>query len=233
MDVREIQEALKKQGYDPGPIDGKPGRLTAAAVKAFQKDRGLKVDGIVGEQTANALSASTPVPATSSLRPPVPTWMAEAYSLLGTREIAGRASNKTILEWADNLDIHYPSDDVPWCGLFVAHCIGSALPGERLPENPLGARSWLQFGSSCTPTVGGVLVFWRESRNGWKGHVGFYRSEDDNSYHVLGGNQSDSVSIAIIAKNRLLDARWPNSVQKPSTGAVRDTVQGLRSTNEA
>ena len=52
-----LQEILFSQGYDLGPcgIDGNFGRKTRAAVKAFQADRGLKADGIVGPMTYGKL----------------------------------------------------------------------------------------------------------------------------------------------------------------------------------
>ena len=49
--VRDIQLALKRQGYDPGPIDGKMGAQTKAAIKAFQRSHGLEPDGVVGRKT--------------------------------------------------------------------------------------------------------------------------------------------------------------------------------------
>ena len=70
----------------------------------------------------------------------------------------------------------------------------------------------MKFGDEVTPQFGSTLVFWRESRESFKGHVGFYWAEDDLNYHVLGGNQSDSVSVARVRKSRLLGARWPKSV---------------------
>lgn len=39
---------------------------------------------------------------------------------MGTKEAQGSRNNAAILDWAKDLDIHYPGDDVPWCGLFVA-----------------------------------------------------------------------------------------------------------------
>lgn len=54
-DVRAVQEALKLLGYDPGPIDGIFGPRTDAAVRAFQRAKGLGVDGIVGPKTRAAL----------------------------------------------------------------------------------------------------------------------------------------------------------------------------------
>jgi len=49
--VRELQQALKGLGYDPGSIDGQFGARTEAAVKAFQRARGIAADGIVGDVT--------------------------------------------------------------------------------------------------------------------------------------------------------------------------------------
>jgi N-acetyl-anhydromuramyl-L-alanine amidase AmpD len=70
MNVAEIQRALLARGYDPGPVDGDLGPKTRAAVKAFQKDHGLKVDGIVGPVTLGALAAVTPGVAVKSPSPP-------------------------------------------------------------------------------------------------------------------------------------------------------------------
>jgi peptidoglycan hydrolase-like protein with peptidoglycan-binding domain len=50
-EVRDLQEAMKALGHDPGPIDGVFGEATEAAVKAFQQENGITVDGIVGEPT--------------------------------------------------------------------------------------------------------------------------------------------------------------------------------------
>lgn len=57
-DVTSIQEALTICGFNPGKIDGKLWPNTVAAIKAFQKEAGLSVDGIVGEDTAAGLAES-------------------------------------------------------------------------------------------------------------------------------------------------------------------------------
>lgn len=46
--VRELQEYLRDQGYNPGTIDGVFGRQVVAAVKAFQQNHGLNSDGVFG-----------------------------------------------------------------------------------------------------------------------------------------------------------------------------------------
>lgn len=54
--VEEIQELLKASGYYTGAIDGIFGPETETAVKNFQKSFQLKVDGIVGTKTYEALA---------------------------------------------------------------------------------------------------------------------------------------------------------------------------------
>jgi peptidoglycan hydrolase-like protein with peptidoglycan-binding domain len=52
--VTGLQTGLKKYSTlatDPGPVDGDFGPRTEAAVKAYQQDRVVHVDGIVGDQT--------------------------------------------------------------------------------------------------------------------------------------------------------------------------------------
>jgi peptidoglycan hydrolase-like protein with peptidoglycan-binding domain len=52
--VTALQQGLKKYSTpatDPGLVDGDFGPKTKAAVKAYQQDRAVHVDGIVGDQT--------------------------------------------------------------------------------------------------------------------------------------------------------------------------------------
>ena len=52
--VTALQKGLRKYSTpatDPGAVDGDFGPKTEAAVKAYQRDRGVQVDGIVGDQT--------------------------------------------------------------------------------------------------------------------------------------------------------------------------------------
>ncbi len=58
-EVRQIQLRLRDTGFYKGSIDGVFGSQTLAAVKAYQADRGLTADGIVGPQTLAKLGLST------------------------------------------------------------------------------------------------------------------------------------------------------------------------------
>lgn len=53
--VKSLQQQLAAAGFNPGPIDGIFGAKTRSAVIAFQRARGLAVDGIAGPQTLGAL----------------------------------------------------------------------------------------------------------------------------------------------------------------------------------
>ena len=54
--VSQLQQELTALGYYQGAIDGGYGEFTQAAVRAFQSDRGLVVDAIVGPSTWDALT---------------------------------------------------------------------------------------------------------------------------------------------------------------------------------
>ena len=53
--VKKIQMALKRAGFDPGGIDGEMGPKTKQAITAFQRSRGLRPDGVIGEKTLREL----------------------------------------------------------------------------------------------------------------------------------------------------------------------------------
>lgn len=55
--VADLQDALARSRHDPGPPDGAFGPRTADAVRAFQRQRDLTVDGLVGPQTLGELTA--------------------------------------------------------------------------------------------------------------------------------------------------------------------------------
>lgn len=161
-------------------------------------------------------------------------WMDVAKSLVGTKESPGSANSATIISWAKGLGgwigQYYTKDEIPWCGLFVAHCMRKA--GLSFSQSSLSARAWANWGQKCEPQYGAVLVFSREGG----GHVGFYHSESKTHYRVLGGNQRDQVTDdALIDKSRLLVACWPSEVPLPGKGGkvVAEKLKGINSRNES
>lgn len=143
-----------------------------------------------------------------------------ALAEYGTREVVGKGSSKTIIGWRDELNqagikiTGYSDDDIPWCGLFAAIVTyrRKKIAAEVVKE-PLWARNWAKYGHHVsTAMLGDILVFQRGSG----GHVGFYIAEDRTAYHVLGGNQSNAVTIARVAKNRCIAVRRPPYVTVPA-----------------
>lgn len=78
--VKSLQEQLIRLGY-PLPkygADGDFGKETEAAVKAFQMDKGLKADGVVGAKTYAALDKAKPMQLYVVTIPHLPKHEAEA-----------------------------------------------------------------------------------------------------------------------------------------------------------
>jgi putative chitinase len=61
-EVIHLQSKLKTLGFDPGTIDGDFGPKTTTAVKAFQTSKSLTADGVVGQQTLDALGLTVAAP---------------------------------------------------------------------------------------------------------------------------------------------------------------------------
>jgi len=161
----------------------------------------------------------------------LPKIVTEGLNLLGTTEKPGSANNQLILSWAKEcgIDKVYGSDSIPWCGLFATVVVKRT--GRYPVKSPLWARSWANWGEPSTnASLGDVLVF----KRGSGGHVGFYIAEDAECYHVLGGNQSDAVTIARIRKDRCIAVRMPKyNIRPASAKPYVVNVSGKISTDEA
>jgi peptidoglycan hydrolase-like protein with peptidoglycan-binding domain len=140
-DVSGLQQMLIDKGYDLGDTgaDGKFGPRTAAAVKQFQTDFGLQVDGIAGDQTMSALNR-----AQGGARPTVgaPGGMPAASPATG-----GRGDGNTELQrrrgYQDGLDAARPpaSNNVPPTRFNPSGTVDGpgqrARPGGTINPNPL------------------------------------------------------------------------------------------------
>ncbi len=62
--IKEVQQALKDKGFDPGPVDGKNGSATKAALKKYQAQQNLTADGRIGPKTLDSLGVKEAEPAT-------------------------------------------------------------------------------------------------------------------------------------------------------------------------
>jgi peptidoglycan hydrolase-like protein with peptidoglycan-binding domain len=68
-EIRSAQQALKDKGLNPGPIDGRMGSQTKAALKEFQQKDNLTLTGSLDAETRDRLLASSPPSASPGTEP--------------------------------------------------------------------------------------------------------------------------------------------------------------------
>ena len=68
-DVTKAQQALTDKGFNPGPIDGKMGPKTKAAITAFQTKESLKVTGRLDKETKDKLMTASATSKTDTTTP--------------------------------------------------------------------------------------------------------------------------------------------------------------------
>jgi uncharacterized protein (TIGR02594 family) len=129
-----------------------------------------------------------------------PPHIATAASLIGERETALNDSKFIRSIWA-KLNIPWLKN-APWCGGFVAYCLD--VWGLPYQNSPYRALEWANYGSACViPHLGCIAVLKRKGG----GHVAFvigYRIIAGESWLLLlGGNQSDSVSLTAVRSSNV------------------------------
>jgi uncharacterized protein (TIGR02594 family) len=135
-----------------------------------------------------------------------PHMLLNLIAMYGIKEVPGSGDNPTLLAWAREVGLEhiYVHDAIPWCGL--TQMVAAKRAGwEYNPKgNGLWAQNWLSWGTvQPIAMLGDILVFGRAGG----GHVAQYVGEDDDNYHILGGNQMDQVNIERKAKSDLLGIR--------------------------
>jgi hypothetical protein len=115
-DVLEIQRHLARLGYAVGQFDGAYGVATAEAVRSFQHDRHLRVDGVVGPQTRLAVVAAMPGNGPSHPSGSIgPRALEEARRHVGAKESPPGSNRTPFGRW-------FGVDGVKWCNVFVSYC---------------------------------------------------------------------------------------------------------------
>lgn len=138
-----------------------------------------------------------------------PAWIATARKYLGQNEVIGPHHNPHILKWWKNIGAPFKDDETPWCGAFVGGVLSEV--GIKPVNGGASARAWLKMKVKLDrPALGAVVIFWRGSKKGANGHVGFIVGQDRHgNLMVLGGNQGNAINIKPFSKDRVLGYRWP------------------------
>lgn len=69
-EIYELEERLLELGYPPGDVDGRFDQATDQAVRSFQRDHGLEVNGVVNRRFWQTLALGTDKTVTSRTPPP-------------------------------------------------------------------------------------------------------------------------------------------------------------------
>ena len=216
-DVKRLQELLNaKLRPPPGlQVDGDFGPATETAVRNFQAQARLGVDGIVGPNTWAALQtapANSGGTGTTTIVKSEPAWLKIARGEIGQKEMAGSQHNPRIIQYHATTTLKATTDETAWCSSFVNWCLKQAgVAG----TNSAAAASWINWGVESVARAGAIIVIYNaaaanSSLSTSGNHVGFLIEETPNHYSILGGNQSDQVKISNFPKSKwkLKALRW-------------------------
>ncbi len=113
-----------------------------------------------------------------------------------------------------------PQFEFAWCDAFAGAMLERS--GTRATGS-LRARSYLAWGSSIdVPRLGAIAVLSRGTDPAL-GHVGFLVGETDAGLVLLGGNQSNAVTVAAFERSRLLSLRWATAASAVAQHTALDT----------
>lgn len=131
-----------------------------------------------------------------------------AARFIGIREMKGVRHHPLIQWWLSlckyGLDA---ADEVPWCSAFVN---GVAWQLDLPRTQSAAARSWLDVGRAVPLSeaqVGFDVVILERGDSPKAGHVGFYSAHSAQTVTLLGGNQSDAVTIQTFDRSRVIGVR--------------------------
>ncbi|HVK99352.1 MAG TPA: TIGR02594 family protein [Dongiaceae bacterium] len=217
-EVKALQELLNSRLLLKPPLhaDGDFGPRTDAAVKRFQAQYHLGVDGVVGPKTWQALESPGAVKkpiVTPVVVPADCSWMKIAQREIGEREIAGSQHNPQILRYHASTSLKATTDETAWCSSFVNWVLKEA---KITGTNSAAAASWISWGAQTSAKSGAITVIRNAAAANSSltvsgNHVGFLVKETATHYLLLGGNQSNQVKVSSFPKKSwaLRGFRWP------------------------
>ena len=140
----------------------------------------------------------------------------------GTAEYSGDKNNPEVVKYGKDCGGD-GTDSQPWCSSFMNWV---AKTGNYEHTNKLNARSWLDIGTDIhvnNVRIGDVCILWRGSKSSWQGHTAMYVKHDSTNVWLLGGNQSNKVTISKYPLNQVLGFR---RLSKLDTIVVEEDVIG-------
>jgi uncharacterized protein (TIGR02594 family) len=172
-------------------------------------------DGTRGWASSKYLEEATGQEAVAPSPPPIspvaaggrePPWLVWARSKLGIHEVSGAGDNAEIVSWFrfTTLAREFWHDATAWCSVFVNAAFGlNGIKGCGSAR----AVDWLGWGQRVeTPYPGCVTVFkWADGGH----HVALFLKGENGRVQVLGGNQSNAVTITWFPEASIMGYRAP------------------------
>ncbi len=129
--------------------------------------------------------------------------LAQREMQTGVKEIRG-GENPRIIEYHSTTTGKAKTDEVAWCSSFVNWCMTQiGIKG----TNSAWAQDWKNWGIKLDRPRRGCLVVFRW--NDGTGHVGFFMGPSLGGVMVLGGNQSNAITIQSFKTGNIIAYRWP------------------------
>jgi hypothetical protein len=202
-DVAALQRALEARGFPTGGVDGDFGANTERAVRAFQTQAALTVDGEVGPDTWAALGGTSEVE-----RPEqgVLDQLAEVAQVEGARRLRWQNGNSVAEKYLQPLRepmrrLGHLGDQIVffnWCAAFVTWCCREV--GINIPDQPQGfwatmalveswkfwaqANGFWHHAGSIVPRRGDIAVFEWFDGDVQLDHIGIVRGYASGSQNI-------------------------------------------------
>jgi len=150
-----------------------------------------------------------------------PRWILEAERLLGIKEVPGIKANEEIIAlFRDSGHEDVTSDETAWC----AAAVGGTLARAGFKNTgSLAARSYEKYGKALSKPEKYCIGVMKRGDSSWQGHVGYVLDWDKTTVTMLGGNQSDGMTVAKFPRNKFLAFRWPVELEKTDKEIVSES----------
>ncbi|GGK07897.1 hydrolase [Lentibacillus kapialis] len=186
--VKSVQSELASQGYYTYNLDGIYGSITKEAVTAFQSDRGLAVDGIVGPETRKALSSSE-----SKIEAETETEAKSDTMTLSSTSGDSAATSNVVSSARNLIGSPYVSGGETPSGFDSSGFINYVFDQNGVELNRTHADMWALDGEHVdSPSVGDV-VFFEGTYTSGPSHSGIYIG---NNKMIHAGTQETGVETA-------------------------------------
>lgn len=127
-----------------------------------------------------------------------------AFIEMNVKEVKGKNHNPRILHYHNFTSLKASTDEIPWCSSYLNFIV---IKSGGTGTNSAMARSWENWGKELKKPVPGCIGVFSRGSDKRFGHVAIYLYETKKYIYVIGGNQSDMVSVTPIAKSRLVGYR--------------------------